>query len=153
MSNILHGQDQIAEVARRGRAVTFSSALGEVLHHRRKQPRHTDESTLQALCEKVKLAEHGRRSPSPDSAPTKEGVEAEKSGGTGLKVVNDPKSWIWWGKPMWHDMGYLAVNSLAGIPEVKLMKGVRRLSRCLRRRSSGCQRCKLSRSHRYSAAN
>lgn len=25
-------------------------------------------------------------------------------------VARDMKGWVWWGRPMWHDMGYLAVR-------------------------------------------
>jgi hypothetical protein len=24
------------------------------------------------------------------------------------------KAWIWWGPPLWHDMGYMAVSQLCG---------------------------------------
>jgi len=28
----------------------------------------------------------------------------------GKTTVPDTSSWVWWGKPLWHDMGYLAVG-------------------------------------------
>ena len=34
----------------------------------------------------------------------------EKEEGGVAKVVEGAKGWIWWGKPIWHDLGYVAVS-------------------------------------------
>lgn len=88
----------------RGREISLGTALGELLHHRRHQPSQSDESTLQAMSEKAHTG--GVRTPSHDSAET----EGERKIGMGQQVLVGAMGWIWWGKPMWHDMGYIAVR-------------------------------------------
>lgn len=81
----------------RGREMNLGTALGQLLHHHRNIP-----SGPHAISEK---SNDGMRSPSHDSV----GMEAEKKIGSAEQLLNGAKGWIWWGKPMWHDMGYLAV--------------------------------------------
>ena len=92
-----------------GREITFGTALGDMLHHRRQQPSHSDESVLQALSEKVKR--EGRRTPSPDSARSKSGAKSDNEKKVGKVNIGAAaaQGWIWWGKPLWHDLGYVAV--------------------------------------------
>ena len=51
------------------------------------------------------------------------GLEGEKKIGLGKQVLEGAKGWVWWGKPLWHDLGYVAVrlNSLVNLQ--KMTKG------------------------------
>lgn len=75
-----------------GREMTFGTALGNLLHQRR----HLPPNELKRLEQKF----------TSDS----EGVPEKTSGPRmAMEKGKAAKGWIWWGKPMWHDLGYLAV--------------------------------------------
>lgn len=113
-----------------------------MLHHRRQQPSHSDESVLQALSERAKH-EVGRN-PSPDSAQSRHGVDKENEKQVGKVNIGagGAKGWIWWGKPLWHDLGYVAVGCTFEIhPWCRINIGIRHWSSCLLQLSSGFLPC------------
>ncbi|WVQ87588.1 hypothetical protein IAS59_001314 [Cryptococcus gattii] len=108
----------INEALDRGREINFGTAIGQLLHHRRHTPHNAtlDSSTLVNPSEE--------RSYTASSTPPNSKQDLK----TG--IVAGAKGFIWWGKPMWHDMGYIAaivqlfaatvfwVSTLTGLPGV-----------------------------------
>ncbi|ORY23280.1 hypothetical protein BCR39DRAFT_566903 [Naematelia encephala] len=90
-----------------GRESQFGTALGELLHYHRNHP-----------------------SGSSTSVNKEQSPERDDSIGHEVKVVLGASGWVWWGKPLWHDMGYLAavvqlfaatifwISTLTGLPGV-----------------------------------
>ncbi|KAK4683500.1 hypothetical protein P7C73_g6752, partial [Tremellales sp. Uapishka_1] len=97
----------VVEALDRGRESNFGTALGKVLHHRRRMNNSSSNSN--------DLSANSSRT----------NVEDEQNGPEGAA-----KGFVWWGKPMWHDLGYLAalvqlfaatifwVSTLTGLPGV-----------------------------------
>ncbi|KAK8844803.1 hypothetical protein IAR55_006653 [Kwoniella newhampshirensis] len=122
----------VVEALDRGRETNFGTALGQVLHHRRKTPSHTSLS----LEEVNSHVEHQPTRTSTTSSGTIQangGAFGDKGRSTDEDGVDWPtgaKGFVWWGKPMWHDLGYLAaivqlfaatifwVSTLTGLPGV-----------------------------------
>ncbi|WWD22643.1 hypothetical protein CI109_107136 [Kwoniella shandongensis] len=124
----------VVEALDRGREINFGTALGQVLHHRRKTPSHTS----LALEDVKSQIEHDTGRTSTTSSGTLHQSNGEAVRG---KIDNDDeangiswpagaKGFVWWGKPMWHDLGYLAalvqlfaatifwVSTITGLPGV-----------------------------------
>ncbi|WVQ94132.1 hypothetical protein IAU59_001210 [Kwoniella sp. CBS 9459] len=128
----------VVEALDRGREINFGTALGQVLHHRRRIPSHTPWATEDIKHDITHVQSHslvtGEHTPSSNSSMTRAaGVEH----GGGKADESDEAVWpagargfIWWGKPLWHDMGYLAafiqlvaatifwISTLTGLPGV-----------------------------------
>ncbi|WRT63184.1 uncharacterized protein IL334_000087 [Kwoniella shivajii] len=118
----------VVEALDRGREINFGTALGQVLHHRRNVPGHTN-------LKSDEIKSHSE----PDSTNSSQ-VEPQPGPGQGQKSESalesdsewpaEKKGFVWWGKPLWHDMGYLAaivqmfaatifwVSTLTGLPGV-----------------------------------
>ncbi|XAO22397.1 hypothetical protein I312_101167 [Cryptococcus bacillisporus CA1280] len=108
----------VVEALDRGREINFGTAIGQLLHHRRHTPHNAtlNSSTLVNPSEE--------RSYTASSTPPNSKQDIK----TG--IVEGAKGFIWWGKPMWHDMGYMAaivqlfaatvfwVSTLTGLPGV-----------------------------------
>ncbi|WVW81228.1 hypothetical protein I302_103219 [Kwoniella bestiolae CBS 10118] len=108
----------VVEVLDRGREINFGTALGKLLNHRRSVPRKTG----------LKLDEIKSHigTISTSTSTSDEGG----AGDDGQDWLSDKKGFVWWGKPMWHDLGYLAaivqffaatifwVSTLTGLPGV-----------------------------------
>ncbi|OCF34900.1 hypothetical protein I317_05149 [Kwoniella heveanensis CBS 569] len=112
----------VVEALDRGREINFGTALGQVLHHRRRTPSHAFIAVEDIKHDITHV--HSRSHLNNDSAE-------------GHSTPSDEAVWpagaqgfIWWGKPLWHDMGYLAafvqliaatvfwVSTLTGLPGV-----------------------------------
>ncbi|WVF66527.1 hypothetical protein IAT40_001267 [Kwoniella sp. CBS 6097] len=123
----------VVEALDRGREINFGTALGQVLHHRRKTPSHASlaaEDIRHDITHIHSLAEG--HTPSSHSSMTRTaGLDREKAEDTEEAVwPAGAKGFVWWGKPLWHDMGYLAafvqliaatvfwVSTLTGLPGV-----------------------------------
>ncbi|OCF60193.1 hypothetical protein L486_02873 [Kwoniella mangroviensis CBS 10435] len=108
----------VVEVLDRGREINFGTALGELLNYRRSVPRETG-----FKLDRIKSRSHSASTPPATSDSGDDGNGDES-------WLSDKKGFIWWGKPMWHDMGYLAaivqlfaatifwVSTLTGLPGV-----------------------------------
>ncbi|WWC67354.1 uncharacterized protein I206_101262 [Kwoniella pini CBS 10737] len=105
----------ILEVLNRGKEIHFNSSFGKLLHHRRKQQ---PESTIKSDIVKSKH-KHGNTSFNTSTETSQDDLP-----------ISNKNKFIWWGKPMWHDMGYLAaliqffaatifwISTLTGLPGV-----------------------------------
>ncbi|WWC57546.1 uncharacterized protein I303_100078 [Kwoniella dejecticola CBS 10117] len=110
----------ILEVVDRGREIHLDSSFGKILHHRRKQ--HP-----QSTINPTKL--NSQQSNVSDSLPSSRDTSQDELPNPS-KQRKTEKKFLWWGKPMWHDMGYLAaiiqffaatifwVSTLTGLPGV-----------------------------------
>ncbi|KIR30948.1 hypothetical protein I309_00301 [Cryptococcus deuterogattii LA55] len=108
----------VVEALDRGREINFGTAIGQLLHHRRHTPHNAtlNSSTLVNPSEE--------RSYTASSTPPKSQQDIK------TWIVEGAKGFIWWGRPMWHDMGYIAaivqlfaatvfwVSTLTGLPGV-----------------------------------
>lgn len=107
----------VIEALDRGREINFGTAIGQLLSHRRHTPHYAtmDSSTLMKPSNELTYA-------SPNLRKSQQEI---KDG-----ITRGAKKFIWWGRPMWHDMGYMAaiiqlfaatvfwVSTLTGLPGV-----------------------------------
>ncbi|OXG28955.1 hypothetical protein C361_00609 [Cryptococcus neoformans Tu259-1] len=107
----------VIEALDRGREINFNTAIGQLLSHRRHTPHYAtlDSSTLAKSSNELTYATSNSRK---SQQEIKEGI------------AKRTKRFIWWGRPMWHDMGYMAaiiqffaatvfwVSTLTGLPGV-----------------------------------
>jgi len=148
----------VVEALDRGREIQFGTALGELLHrHRQMETSHNRNELEQMFHKTGHLNLHSDRARRSDdesdssrtavgpatggeseSAP---GIGADLNAlraagsrmihcGSGRRGLRGAKGWVWWGKPLWHDMGYLAslmqlcaasvfwIATLTGLPGV-----------------------------------
>ncbi|WVQ82815.1 hypothetical protein IAT38_004947 [Cryptococcus sp. DSM 104549] len=143
----------VVEALDRGREINFGTALGQLLHHRRHTPRHITLSPSEISASRSRSRSVSQPPPtqtgsSRSSSPTvrdppsrcqpmqlakNNNPSTEGKGGGGHDLVQMPagaEGFVWWGKPMWHDMGYLAaiiqlcaatifwVSTITGLPGV-----------------------------------
>jgi len=134
----------VVESLDRGREIQFGTALGDLLVHRRNMRASHDPADVKDVYDQVsqRKPQSNRHNDESDSARTRLGeVEAivrEKTEdlgrvihtGSGQRGLRGAEGWVWWGKPMWHDMGYTAsfiqlcaasifwVATLTGLPGV-----------------------------------
>ena len=87
----------------RGREITFGTALGDLLHHRRK--------TSPNEMEKLSPGHPGPHSGDSLTANGTNGTSADPKQGNSAEKDVDLHTYVWWGKPMWHDLGYCAVSN------------------------------------------
>ncbi|TYJ51600.1 hypothetical protein B9479_007826 [Cryptococcus floricola] len=121
----------VVEALDRGREINFGTALGQLLHHRR----FTSPQATVGSSDLSKLLSHTSTSSANLGDSHTQNVGNSDRGRSkldeeGAKVMEGAKGFVWWGKPMWHDMGYLAaivqlfaatifwVSTLTGLPGV-----------------------------------
>ncbi|WVQ72230.1 hypothetical protein IAR50_001779 [Cryptococcus sp. DSM 104548] len=118
----------VVEALDRGREISFGTALGQLLTHRRfTSPQATvGSSELSKLLSHTSTSSAALNDPRTRNDGNANGGRVNIDGEEG-KVV---QGFVWWGKPMWHDMGYLAaivqlfaatifwVATLTGLPGV-----------------------------------
>ena len=96
----------------RGREISFGTAIGELLHHHR-QPSSALEDDLKS-----------REKPDHAAKELEGGHERVGVGASDPIYKHDQggskKGWLWWGKPMWHDLGYMAVSIHLSCVQTKL---------------------------------
>ena len=95
-----------------GREITFGTAIGDLLHYRQHVSSGSNEALLKDAFEKFKwhIEESSECSGGDRTAhPSDTDLSGRKNGQAGPNE-NKKKKWIWWGKPMWHDLGYCAVS-------------------------------------------
>ncbi|EIW73039.1 hypothetical protein TREMEDRAFT_22078, partial [Tremella mesenterica DSM 1558] len=105
----------VVEALDRGRETDFGTALGHLLHSRRRLTSHRASSSSE------KTLSPGGTSESPSPTPE----EQSKQDG---EMPDGAKRFVWWGKPLWRDMGYIAaivqlfaasifwISTLTGLP-------------------------------------
>jgi hypothetical protein len=104
----------VVEALDRGREIDFGTALGQLLHRRRKLQNSGDQPNEQPHSSECA---QGRTSNTFTSemnlrGPRDPNIKGKGNGGDGekMQLPAGVKGFIWWGKPMWHDLGYLAVS-------------------------------------------
>lgn len=88
----------------RGREINFGTALGQVLHHRRRVPSHT---TLAVEEVKSHVEHEASRSSTTSSRTLDQANKGPVKGKLGADDDDDETEWpagakgfVWWGKPM-----------------------------------------------------
>jgi len=104
----------VVEALDRGRESNFGTALGKLLHHRRRVSSTSNETTSLrkgktegGLSRGDRVIDTDEERPSTASSSTQIGEDNQK----GIAEVGS-KGFVWWGKPLWHDLGYLAVSTV-----------------------------------------
>ena len=92
----------VVEALDRGRETDFGTALGSLLHSRRRLPcyKRTDPKDLG----------HSRASRSSSETRNENTVQNTDSAKSIHESPAGAQGFLWWGKPLWHDLGYLAVR-------------------------------------------
>ncbi|ORX35146.1 hypothetical protein BD324DRAFT_634045 [Kockovaella imperatae] len=93
----------VVEALDRGREINFGTAIGQLLHHRRHVDQEKDAEHHKLIQDHV-LHHRERHSSSTTLSHAVNTDGGTEKNGKQSKV----KPWIWWGPPMWHDMGYCA---------------------------------------------
>ncbi|WWC90228.1 uncharacterized protein L201_005161 [Kwoniella dendrophila CBS 6074] len=114
----------VVEVLDRGREINFGTALGKLLNHRRNvHPKKT--LALNEIKSHLEPNSTTTTNSSTSGINTSSNIEDNED-----HWLSDKKGFVWWGKPMWHDFGYLAaivqffaatifwVSTLTGLPGV-----------------------------------
>ncbi len=102
----------VVEALDRGRETAFGTALGRLLHRRRVLPKSSS-SASPSSKNQTKRGQDEKKLGLNDS------TESENGGKTGdgedRNGVVKKSGFVWWGKPMWHDLGYLAVSLVSSL--------------------------------------
>lgn len=107
----------VVEALDRGRELNFGTALGMLLHHRRRSHRsgrrhitgvtgHGDA----ADDDEAGGAGGAGGATGMEQRPSCDWSEGKEDSGDGVEWPSGAKGFLWWGKPLWHDLGYDAVS-------------------------------------------
>jgi hypothetical protein len=104
----------VVEALDRGRELNFGTALGMLLHHRRRAHRSGRRYIAGILKGHGDAGDEGGADGADgdgaEQKPSCDWSEGKEDGGGGVEWPSGAKGFLWWGKPLWHDLGYVAVS-------------------------------------------
>ncbi|RSH84033.1 hypothetical protein EHS25_005278 [Saitozyma podzolica] len=121
----------VVEALDRGRELNFGTALGMLLHHRRRS-HQSGRRHITGVTGNADAGDEGGAGGSNgvEQRPSCDWTEGKEESGDGVEWPSGAKGFLWWGKPLWHDLGYVAaliqlfaasvfwISTLTGLPGV-----------------------------------
>jgi hypothetical protein len=101
----------VVEALDRGRELNFGTALGMLLHHRRRS-HQSGRRHITGVTGNADAGDEGGAGGSNgvEQRPSCDWTEGKEESGDGVEWPSGAKGFLWWGKPLWHDLGYVAVS-------------------------------------------